>query len=93
MAAGKMKTKDPAAEPRPRPESPPQVSCEACMKQIPSENSYRSETEDYVLWFCGLDCYTTWKDEAPVDESQKDVEEASQQAEEKPAEASPKASP
>lgn len=63
MATNTTKRLDPAAEPRPRPEPPKQVSCEACMRQLIREDAYRSESEDYVLWFCGLNCFETWKDE------------------------------
>jgi len=92
MAAGTTRTKDPAAEPRPRPEPPPQVSCEACMRQIPSEEAYRAEAEDYVLWFCGLDCYTAWKEEAAGEKS-KEVEDMSKKAEENTEEGARKDSP
>lgn len=46
----------------PRPESvAEQISCEVCHKEIPVSEAMRFETEDYVAHFCGLDCYSTWK--------------------------------
>jgi hypothetical protein len=47
----------------PRPESvAEQISCEVCHKEIPLSEAMRFETEDYVAHFCGLDCFSTWKD-------------------------------
>ena len=45
-----------------------QVSCEVCLKEIPGSEAKRFETEDYVAYFCGLDCYSKWKQhsEAPA---------------------------
>ena len=39
------------------------VSCEVCLKQIPHEHAGKDETEDYVRYFCGLECYQRWKGE------------------------------
>lgn len=75
MATNTTKSSDPATEPRPRPEAPKHVSCEACMQQLTREDAYRSESEDYVLWFCGTDCYSTWQQEDVGDAVKKDDEE------------------
>jgi hypothetical protein len=37
------------------------VSCEICLKSIPIAESNHAETEDYVAYFCGLDCYDLWR--------------------------------
>ena len=37
------------------------VSCEICLKSIPASEANHSETEDYVAYFCGLECYEIWK--------------------------------
>ena len=37
------------------------VSCEICMKEVPLNEAFNPETEDYVVYFCGLDCYEKWK--------------------------------
>ena len=37
------------------------VSCEVCLKSIPVAESNSVETEDYVAYFCGLECYDLWK--------------------------------
>ena len=38
-----------------------QVACEVCMKEIPKSEAMVAEATDYVLHFCGLDCYSKWK--------------------------------
>ncbi|WP_444993887.1 DUF3330 domain-containing protein [Aliikangiella sp. IMCC44359] len=35
-----------------------QLSCEECCQNIP----YSRESEDYVVYFCGLDCYRKWQE-------------------------------
>lgn len=37
------------------------VSCAVCLKEIPHEHAGKDETEDYVRYFCGLECYQQWK--------------------------------
>ena len=37
------------------------VACEVCLKEIPQSEAGIVEAEDYVLYFCGLDCYTQWR--------------------------------
>lgn len=43
-----------------RPEMPEQVSCEICMKEVPTSEAMNAEGSEYVLYFCGLDCYQRW---------------------------------
>ncbi len=38
-----------------------QISCEICMKEVPLNDATTPETEDYVVHFCGLECYEQWK--------------------------------
>lgn len=40
---------------------PNQVGCEVCLKEIPESVATTEEGEDYIHYFCGLDCYTKWK--------------------------------
>lgn len=47
-------------EPKPKPEAPPTVPCEVCLKEIPRSEAVNAEAEDYVVHFCGLDCYRAW---------------------------------
>lgn len=47
-------------EPRPKPEEPQAVTCEVCLKEIPRSEAVSAEAADYVVHFCGLDCYRKW---------------------------------
>ena len=38
-----------------------QVACEVCLKEIPASAATCDEVEEYVRYFCGLECYATWK--------------------------------
>lgn len=43
-----------------RPEAP-MVSCEICRRQVPREQARHAEVDEYVLYFCGIECYDEWK--------------------------------
>lgn len=47
--------------PRHPPEEPQQVLCEICLKEIPRSVAMSHEAQDYVLHFCGYDCYAEWQ--------------------------------
>ena len=36
------------------------VKCEVCLKEIPRSEAKSAEAIDYVVYFCGLDCYEKW---------------------------------
>lgn len=40
------------------------VPCEVCKKEVPKTESTVAEAADYVMFFCGLDCYEEWKKDA-----------------------------
>ena len=44
-----------------KPVEAPVVACEVCLKQIPKSEAKNAETEDYVLYFCGIECYGEWE--------------------------------
>ena len=44
-----------------KPSAVGQVACAICMKEIPKSEAMVAEATDYVMHFCGLDCYTKWK--------------------------------
>ena len=57
--------------PHPRPEAvPEQISCDVCHKEIPLSEANRFEAQDYVAHFCGLECFSTWKDRSAADPRQ-----------------------
>lgn len=47
----------------------PIVNCEVCLNEIPSSEATSAEAQDYVLYFCGLECYTQWQAEGDIDDS------------------------
>jgi len=58
----------------PHPHSLPEnetISCEVCQKEIPLSEAARFEAEDYVAHFCGLECFSKWKQRSEA-EKQRD---------------------
>jgi hypothetical protein len=41
-----------------------QVDCALCMESIPRSETHHPEGEEYVMYFCGLECYAVWRGEA-----------------------------
>ncbi len=39
------------------------IKCEVCLKEIPRSEATVDEASDYVMYFCGLDCFDKWKEE------------------------------
>lgn len=39
------------------------VECEVCLKKIPRSEAQSAEVRDYVVYFCGAECYEEWADE------------------------------
>lgn len=39
------------------------IDCSICLKEVPISEACSEEATDYVLHFCGLECYTKWKDQ------------------------------
>jgi hypothetical protein len=37
------------------------VACEVCTKEVPLSAAKTAEGFDYVMHFCGLDCYEAWQ--------------------------------
>jgi hypothetical protein len=37
------------------------VACEICLKEVPLSEATVPEATDYVVHFCGLECYEKWK--------------------------------
>ncbi len=37
------------------------VPCKVCLKEIPQSEAKVVEAEDYIMNFCGLDCYEQWQ--------------------------------
>lgn len=45
------------------PEDDQLVSCKLCLESVPLSESEVSEAEDYIAYFCGLECYEEWKNQ------------------------------
>ncbi len=45
----------------------PRLSCEVCLKEIPESTAYTQEGEEYIRYFCGIDCYQKWHREKSAD--------------------------
>lgn len=40
---------------------PKKVNCQVCHREILRIDALSDEGEEYILWFCGFDCYHTWR--------------------------------
>lgn len=56
-----------------KPDEVEHVACEICLKEVPLTEAKVPELIDYVVYFCGLDCYEKWKTqhEKPGDQVEK----------------------
>ncbi len=43
------------------------VQCEVCLKEVPRGDAQNAEVHEYVLYFCGLECYEQWRAAEPED--------------------------
>ena len=48
---------------KPIPEEPSNVACSVCLTEIPESVAASSEADDYTQHFCGITCYTQWRNE------------------------------
>lgn len=44
----------------PSADSPPTAVCGVCELEVPISEALIPEAVDYVIYFCGLDCYDRW---------------------------------
>ena len=44
------------------------VACKSCLKEFPKTDAQITEVDDYVLYFCGLECYEKWRNKIPENE-------------------------
>lgn len=51
-----------------KPVDVPQVACEVCLREVPVTEAIVAEAVDYVVNFCGLECYGIWKRRAEAAE-------------------------
>ena len=41
------------------------IECSVCLKEVPKSEAKIAEAQDYVQYFCGLECYTKWQGHRP----------------------------
>lgn len=58
-----------------RPTNVPTIQCDVCMKEIPTSEARNTEVQDYVMNFCGLDCYDLWHNKAKTNAPHEDGKE------------------
>jgi hypothetical protein len=46
------------------------VACEVCLKEIPMSEASNCEASDYVIHFCGLECYERWRKQDTSNDSE-----------------------
>jgi hypothetical protein len=46
-----------------QPSDPEMIPFSVCFKEIPVSEALNEEAVDYVLHFCGLECYAKWKNQ------------------------------
>ena len=42
---------------------PEKIACEVCFKEIPISEAKSVKVTDYIMYYCGLDCYDKWKEQ------------------------------
>jgi hypothetical protein len=38
------------------------IACAVCLSEIPASTARVFEAQDYIQYFCGIDCYKKWQD-------------------------------
>jgi hypothetical protein len=46
------------------------LSCEVCLKEVPADAVKVTDAQDYVHYFCGLECLEIWQKQAALYGSQ-----------------------
>ncbi|MGA7800030.1 MAG: DUF3330 domain-containing protein [Gammaproteobacteria bacterium] len=41
---------------------PVKVRCETCLKEVPRSEATSAEADDYVGYFCGIECFQQWRE-------------------------------
>lgn len=56
----------------PRPTAVETIQCDVCMREIPKSAATNAEVQDYVMHFCGLECYDQWREQVKQKDPGKD---------------------
>jgi hypothetical protein len=49
---------------KPVPTEPNYIACRVCLEQIPKSASISVEADQYTQHFCGIECYSLWKQQS-----------------------------
>jgi len=52
-----------------KPPEDEKVACDICLKEVPISEAKSEEASDYVYHFCGLECYSKWKEQNKKEEN------------------------
>ena len=55
----------------PLPDDEQLISCKTCLESVPLSESHISEAEEYIAYFCGLECYDLWIHQKQVEKGKK----------------------
>ena len=45
------------------PKEPESLACNVCLEEIPESVASSQEGDEYTQHFCGIDCYSVWKNQ------------------------------
>lgn len=54
------------------------VECSVCLNEVPISEARSAEATDYVVYFCGLDCYQQWHIAASETSQEAEASQANQ---------------
>lgn len=52
---------------KPTPQEPDTVACFVCLNEIPASVAISNEGNEYAHHFCGLKCYSLWKEKQGIE--------------------------
>ena len=52
------------------PKVPDNVACDICLAEIPESVAMSSEADEYTQHFCGIECYTKWREKEEPEKKQ-----------------------
>jgi len=55
---------------KPTPKEPENVTCDICLAEIPESVAMSSEADEYTQHFCGIECYTRWRENEEPEKNQ-----------------------
>jgi len=47
------------------------VTCSICLTEIPESVAVSNEADEYAQYFCGIECYTRWRNKTEKSQTEK----------------------